>query len=78
MLRVAAWSGAIALAVGTFIVVTHETIVENEGASVDGAILIVLRDRRGGVHRAIGSVGTWAWTAATKNIIEKARPADSR
>ena len=114
MIRVAAWSGAIALAVGTFIVVTHETIVEKEGATVDGAILlwlaklrtprltaimvdltalgsptlvtlftlvtfailIVLRDRRGAVHLAIGSVGTWVWTAATKNIIEKARPTE--
>jgi undecaprenyl-diphosphatase len=42
MIRVAVWTGAIALAVGTFLLVTHETIVEQEGASVDRAILLAL------------------------------------
>jgi hypothetical protein len=32
MIRVAAWSGAIALAIGAFLVITHETIIEREGA----------------------------------------------
>jgi len=40
MIRVAAWSGAIALAVGTFLLVTHETIVEKEGTGADRAILL--------------------------------------
>ena len=40
MIRVAAWSGAIALAVGAFLVITHETIIEREGATVDRTILL--------------------------------------
>ncbi len=114
MIRVAAWSGAIALAVGAFLVITHETIIEREGATIDRtillwvarlrtprltgimvdltalgsptlvtlftvvtfAILIVLRDRRGALHLAVASVGTWIWTSATKGLIEKARPTE--
>src|SRR3954471_18869084 len=40
MIRVAAWSGAIALAVGSFLIITHERIVEGEGATIDPAILL--------------------------------------
>jgi membrane-associated phospholipid phosphatase len=40
MIRVAAWSGAIALALGTFLLVTHETIGEREGAGADRAVLL--------------------------------------
>lgn len=40
MIRVAAWSGAIALALGTFMLVTHETIAEREGAGADRAVLL--------------------------------------
>ncbi len=114
MIRVAAWSGAIALAVGAFLIITHETISEREGATIDRAILLgvarlrtprlngvmvdltalgsptlvtlftvvtfaillVLRDRRGALHLAVASVGTWIWTSATKNLIEKARPTE--
>ena len=114
MIRVAVWTGAIALAVGTFLLLTHETIVEKEGATVDRAIvvalahlrtprltgvmvdltalgsptlvalftavtfaiLVVLRDRRGALHLTLASIGTWIWTSATKQIIEKARPTE--
>jgi len=114
MIRVAAWSGAIALALGTFLLVTQETIIEKEGVGVDRAILLwtaglrtprltgvmvdltalgsptlvllftfitfailaVLRDRRGAAHLGVASAGTWICTAATKNIIEKARPTE--
>ena len=40
MIRVAAWSGAIAFALGTFLLVTHETIAEREGAGADRAVLL--------------------------------------
>jgi membrane-associated phospholipid phosphatase len=40
MMRVAAWSGAIALAVGAFVLITHETIIEGEGGMVDRAVLL--------------------------------------
>lgn len=46
MIRVAVWAGAIALAVGTFLLVTHETIVEKEGGTVDRAILLALAHLR--------------------------------
>ena len=113
-IRLAAWSGAIALAVGAFLVITHETIVEQEGATIDRAILlwvaalrtprltgimvdltalgsptlvtlftvvtfaimVVLRNRIGALHLAVASGGTWIWTWATKNVIEKARPTE--
>jgi undecaprenyl-diphosphatase len=114
MIRVAAWSGAIALAVGTFILVTHETLIERDTENIDRAILlwmarlrarsltgvmvdlsalgsptlvtlftlvtfailIVLRDRRGALHLALASLGTWVLTAGTKNLIGKARPTE--
>jgi undecaprenyl-diphosphatase len=40
MVRVAAWSGTVALAVGAFLVITHERIVEGDGATIDRAILL--------------------------------------
>jgi undecaprenyl-diphosphatase len=46
MIRVAAWAGAIALAVGTFLLVTHETITEKRGAALDRAIMLWLAQRR--------------------------------
>jgi undecaprenyl-diphosphatase len=42
MVRVAVWTGAIALAIGTFLLVTHETIAEKEGATFDRTILVAL------------------------------------
>jgi undecaprenyl-diphosphatase len=39
MVRVCLWAGVIALALSTFIVVTHEMIVEHDAADVDRAIL---------------------------------------
>lgn len=115
MIRVAAWGGAIALAVGAFLVITHETIVEKDSSTVDRAVLlwvaslrsprltgimvdltalgspalvtlftvvtfavlVVLRDRRAALHLAVASAGTWIWTAATKGLIEKARPTEA-
>jgi undecaprenyl-diphosphatase len=114
MIRVAAWAGAIALALGTFLIITHETITEKRGAGLDRAILlwfahrrtprltaimvdltalgsstlvalftfvtfgilIAVRDPRGALHLAVASLGTSAWTSATKRVIEKARPTE--
>jgi undecaprenyl-diphosphatase len=42
MIRIAAWSGVIALAVGAFLVVTHETVAEGEGAGRDRAVLLAV------------------------------------
>jgi undecaprenyl-diphosphatase len=46
MIRVAAWAGAIALCVGTFLLLTHETITERRGAELDRAVLRWLAQRR--------------------------------
>jgi undecaprenyl-diphosphatase len=45
--RAAVWSGAIALAIGTFILVTHEAVIERDSTSVDRAVLLwIARLRR--------------------------------
>jgi undecaprenyl-diphosphatase len=46
MIRAAAWAGAIALAVGTFLLVTHETVTERRGGAFDRAVLLWLAQRR--------------------------------
>jgi hypothetical protein len=46
MIRVALWTGALSLAIGTFLLVTHETIVEKEEATIDRAILVALAHLR--------------------------------
>ena len=40
------------------------------------AILRVLRDRRGALHLAIASLGTWILSSGTKGVIERARPTE--
>ena len=46
MMRVAAWSGSIALAVGVFLLITHETIVERDNATTDRAVLLWVAAQR--------------------------------